>query len=118
MSAPAPPARDALARADATRLRLRIRGAVQGVGFRPFIYWLAEELGLSGWVRNSPSGVTIEVEGARCDVEEFRHRVISDKPPHSVIQTVEASHLDPVGYGVFEIRESDFTGGPSAMVLP
>ena len=100
------------------RVRLTIRGAVQGVGFRPFIYWLAEELGLSGWVRNSPSGVTIEVEGARRDVEEFRHRVVSDKPPHSVIQTIEASHLDPAGYGAFEIRESDLTGAPSAIVLP
>ena len=118
MRTPAPPAREALARADATRLRLRIRGAVQGVGFRPFIYWLAEELGLSGWVRNSPSGVTVEVEGARRDVEEFRQRVVSDKPPHSVIQTVEASHLDPAGYGAFEIRESDLTGAPSAIVLP
>ena len=56
MRTPAPPAREALAGADATRLRLRIRGAVQGVGFRPFIYWLAEELGLSGWVRNLPDG--------------------------------------------------------------
>ncbi len=118
MSTHASPAREELARAAATRLRLRIRGAVQGVGFRPFIYWLAEELGLSGWVRNSPSGVTIEVEGARRDVEEFRHRVVSDKPPHSVIQTVEASHLDPAGYGAFEIRESDLTGAPSAIVLP
>ena len=46
------------------RLRLAIRGAVQGVGFRPFVYRLAAELGLAGWVNNSPQGVFIEAEGA------------------------------------------------------
>src|SRR5438128_2011718 len=46
------------------RLRLRVRGAVQGVGFRPFVYRLATELGLPGWVNNSSQGVLVEVEGA------------------------------------------------------
>src|SRR5688500_11929764 len=115
MSIPAPPA---LPGTDVTRLRLQIRGRVQGVGFRPFIYGLAEELGLSGWVRNSTSGVTLEVEGVLQDVEEFRHRVVSDKPPHSILQTVEASHLAPAGYGAFEIRESDSSSGWPAIILP
>ena len=48
-----------------TRLKLTFRGAVQGVGFRPFIFRLATELGLAGWVNNSPQGVFIEVEGPR-----------------------------------------------------
>ncbi|MGZ8369166.1 MAG: acylphosphatase, partial [Rhodoplanes sp.] len=47
------------------RLRLRVRGAVQGVGFRPFAYGLATRLELSGFVRNGPDGVTLEVEGMR-----------------------------------------------------
>ena len=47
----------------ATRLRVDFRGAVQGVGFRPFLYRLATELDLTGWVRNGPAGVTCEVEG-------------------------------------------------------
>ncbi len=111
MSAPAPPLH-------ATRLRMRIQGAVQGVGFRPFIYSLAHELGLSGWVRNSPSGVTIEVEGAEKEIEDFRHRIVTEKPAHSIIETVEDSHLDPIGDQIFEIRESDLAGAPTAMVLP
>jgi hydrogenase maturation protein HypF len=111
------PVVDALRHGD-IRLRARIRGAVQGVGFRPFIYWLADELGLRGWVRNSPSGVTVEVEGSRAEVETFRRRMASDAPPHSVIHAVEISQLEPVGYLAFEIRESDFHGAPSAIVLP
>ncbi|MEM7570388.1 MAG: acylphosphatase, partial [Pseudomonadota bacterium] len=53
-------------RADITlpqRLRIAVRGTVQGVGFRPFVWTLAQDLGLSGWVRNDESGVTIEIEG-------------------------------------------------------
>jgi acylphosphatase len=49
--------------AERRRLRVEIQGAVQGVGFRPYIYRLATELGLAGWVRNDPQGVFIEVEG-------------------------------------------------------
>ena len=47
-----------------TRLRIRVRGLVQGVGFRPFVYRLAVEQGLSGWVRNDEQGVVMEVQGA------------------------------------------------------
>ena len=53
------------------RARLAIYGAVQGVGFRPFIYRLAKELGLAGWVNNSSQGVIVEVEGGRAGVEKF-----------------------------------------------
>ena len=47
------------------RLNLKIQGLVQGVGFRPFVYQLATELGLTGWVKNTSAGVLIEVEGDR-----------------------------------------------------
>ena len=49
------------------RLRIRVRGTVQGVGFRPFVYRRASELGLAGWVANTAEGVTLEVEGAARD---------------------------------------------------
>ena len=52
------------------RLRLSVRGAVQGVGFRPFVYRLARSLELSGWVQNAPDGVVIEVEGLRDQIIE------------------------------------------------
>jgi hydrogenase maturation protein HypF len=101
-----------------TRLKLAVRGAVQGVGFRPFVYRLATELGLRGWVNNSPQGVFIEVEGVRPKLEEFLFRLEKEKPPRSSIQSLEASWLDAVGYLEFEIRESDTRGSKTALVLP
>jgi hydrogenase maturation protein HypF len=100
------------------RLKIAVRGAVQGVGFRPFVFRLAEELKLTGWVNNSPQGVFIEVEGARATLEKFSFRLETEKPPRSFIQSLEASWLDAVGYEKFEIRASDTTGGKTALVLP
>lgn len=100
------------------RLRLAIRGAVQGVGFRPFIYRLATELNLTGWINNSPQGVTIEVEASPDKLEQFRLRVESEKPPRAFIQSLEASYLDARGFTSFEIRESEQGGKKTAIVLP
>ena len=103
--------------ADAVRVHVAIRGAVQGVGFRPFVYRLAQELGLLGWVNNSAAGVFVEAEGPRPLVRAFVRRLESDKPEISIIQSLEATFLDPVGYAEFEIRES--TGGEKlALVMP
>jgi hydrogenase maturation protein HypF len=102
----------------ATRLKIAVRGAVQGVGFRPFVYRLANELGLTGWVNNSLQGVFLEVEGRRADAEKFLLRLETEKPPRSSIQSLEASWLDPAGYANFEIRESRNDGGRTAIVLP
>ncbi len=101
-----------------SRLRLIVRGAVQGVGFRPFVYRLANELGLSGWVNNSALGVQIEVEGAQAELEKFLLRLESDKPPRCFIQSSEASWLDVVGYDEFEIRASETGGAKTTLVLP
>jgi hydrogenase maturation protein HypF len=100
------------------RLRLVVRGAVQGVGFRPFVYRLANELGLPGWVNNSSQGVFVEVEGARAQLEQFILRLETEKPPRSFIQSCEATWLDAVGYDGFEIRESEMAGDKTALVLP
>jgi hydrogenase maturation protein HypF len=100
------------------RLRIAIRGAVQGVGFRPFVYRLAAELDLPGWVNNSPQGVFIEVEGARPALEQFLLRIEHEKPPRSFIQSLEPVFLDPVGYTTFEIRASEEGGARSALILP
>ncbi|MBN2508512.1 MAG: carbamoyltransferase HypF [Verrucomicrobia bacterium] len=108
---PAPPSNRA-------RLRLAIRGAVQGVGFRPFVHRLATVLGLVGWVNNSSAGVGVEVEGPRAALEAFLLRLGAEKPPHSFIQSLESSWLDPVGHEGFEIRPSDPAGGTTALILP
>ena len=100
------------------RLKLTVRGAVQGVGIRPFVFRLATKLGLTGWVNNSPQGVFIEVEGTRAELEKFLLRLETEKPPRSSIQSLEASWLDAIGYKIFEIRPSETSGDKSALVLP
>ena len=97
---------------------MSVRGAVQGVGFRPFVYRLATELGLSGWIVNSAQGVVIEIEGASDRVLGFTRRLKRDKPARAIIQSCESSHLDAHGYEKFEIRESTDIGGKSALILP
>jgi hydrogenase maturation protein HypF len=105
---------------DVRRLRLRvtIRGAVQGVGFRPFVYRLATGLGLAGWVHNSAQGICLEVEGSRQQLEQFLQSLKRDRPPRSFIQRLEATFLDPAGYTVFEIRCSSAAEEKTALVLP
>jgi len=101
----------------AIRAHVAIRGAVQGVGFRPFVFRLARELELQGWVNNSAAGVFVEVEGADLAVREFLRRLESDKPGIALIQSLEATFLDSAGHVGFEIRAS--TGGEKrALVLP
>src|SRR3972149_626269 len=100
------------------RVNIAIRGAVQGVGFRPFIYRLATEMDLPGWVLNSPQGVFIEAEGEKPILDAFLFRIEKEKPPRSFIQSLEFSFLDPVGFTHFEIRHSNSTGASTALVLP
>jgi len=100
------------------RLRLLIQGHVQGVGFRPFVYRLATELGLTGYVLNSPQGVVVEVEGPSPALQSFQTRLHQDRPPHVVYASIEMVHLPPVGYGSFTIRSSEETGPKQAWILP
>jgi hydrogenase maturation protein HypF len=99
------------------RDRLEIRGAVQGVGFRPFVYRLADELGLAGWVRNAPHGVVIEVEGAAERVRAFRTRMRRERPPLSLIERVAVRRVPSSHATGFEIHVST-QGEPTALVLP
>jgi hydrogenase maturation protein HypF len=100
------------------RLKIALRGAVQGVGFRPFVHRLATELRLAGWVNNSSQGVLIEAEGPRAALEEFLLRLRSDKPPRSFIQSLESWWLDATRYAGFQIRPSQTGGGKSALIMP
>ncbi|WP_017302921.1 carbamoyltransferase HypF [Spirulina subsalsa] len=99
------------------RLKLTIRGLVQGVGFRPFIYRLATELGVRGWVNNSAAGVFVEVEGREVQLKAFLRRLEEEKPGRSRIDELETVTLDPIGYPDFTIRAS-VTGEKTALVLP
>lgn len=100
------------------RLRVVVRGAVQGVGFRPFVFRLAQSLGLSGWVNNSTQGVFLEVEGTPATLREFTLRIERESPPRSFIQSLEMTWLEPLGFEHFEIRGSETGGEQTALVLP
>ncbi len=100
------------------RVKVVIHGAVQGVGFRPFIYRLAMELKLKGWVLNSSQGVFIEAEGTSDILRQFLNRLEKEKPPRSMIQSLESSFLDATGYETFEIRYSRESGAKTAIILP
>ncbi|NWF70540.1 MAG: carbamoyltransferase HypF [Chloroflexi bacterium] len=103
----------------AERLRITIAGAVQGVGFRPFVYRLAVDLGVQGWVSSSPQGVIIEAEASYETLRLFMMRITQERPPLSRIQRLDSSRLEAVGYSGFEIRhDQQNKGHTSALILP
>jgi len=100
------------------RLRITLRGAVQGVGFRPFVYRLATQMGLTGWVLNSSAGLVVEVEGPPDQLHAFAQRLDRERPPASVVSVRESAWLVPEGSTRFEILASDTDSGKSVNVLP
>jgi len=86
------------------RVRVRLGGAVQGVGMRPFVHRLATECGLAGFVRNGPDGVTIEVEGH--DITGFLARLSAETPPLASIDSIGVETLPPTGNPGFAINAS------------
>ncbi len=100
------------------RLRITLRGAVQGVGFRPFVYRLATEMSLTGWVLNSSAGLVVEVEGPAEALSRFEQRLEQERPKASVVTVRESSWLLAEGSTRFEIHASDHDSGKSVNVLP
>ncbi len=90
----------------AVRRRLRVEGIVQGVGFRPHVYRLAQALGLAGFVLNDSSGVLIEVEGPPGAVRRFEERLAREAPPLAVLERVGADAVAPTGEFGFRIAPS------------
>jgi len=101
-----------------TRVQVRIRGVVQGVGFRPFVHNLARRLGLAGYVLNSSAGVVAEVEGASAALDIFLTSVRSEAPPLARIEEILVSELAPLGERDFLIRESQASEGDFVLVSP
>ena len=83
-----------------------IAGTVQGVGLRPFVWRLAKSLRLTGFVRNVPSGVEIEIEGGRAPLREFRYRLQAELPSAAAIESIESEQL-PLR------SDTDFSAMPS-----
>jgi hydrogenase maturation protein HypF len=89
------------------RARISVRGVVQGVGFRPFVYRLAVERHLTGWVKNTSGAVEIEAEGNPEDLQAFLNELQRLAPPAARIEDINVSHSEPAGDAHFEILESE-----------
>jgi len=107
VSASVPPAR-----------RIHVSGIVQGVGFRPFVYGLAQRHALCGWVRNSSAGVDIEVEGPSAALDAFLAALSAEAPPLSRIESVSAQEIPGNGFARFEIRHSHAVEGAYQPISP
>lgn len=101
-----------------SRRRIDVRGIVQGVGFRPFVYRLATKLRISGFVRNTSEGAVIEVEGTDDALEHFLAGIIARPPPLAQIKDVSVSRLLPSGEAGFNIQDSIGEAGRFALVSP
>jgi len=88
---------------------IHIQGIVQGVGFRPFVYSLADRYGLSGWVRNTSRGVEIEVDGDPHSLTSFLTSLREEHPPLAMIESLHSEEKPANGYSSFEILHSDST---------
>jgi len=93
-----------------------LNGIVQGVGFRPFVFKLAEKLKVNGWVNNSSHGVTIHAEGHNLDL--FYDHLINDAPPLAQIVTARSVVIEPKDYKTFEIVESDVEAESDVLISP
>ena len=97
---------------------IRVRGVVQGVGFRPFVYRLAQEHGLAGWVLNGEEGVEIHAEGAEDALLDFTQGLRSQAPAAAVVSEIEVREIEAAGLSDFTIRESERRDRPTVRISP
>jgi len=101
-----------------TRIQAKIVGRVQGVGFRPTVYRYATQYGLTGFVRNEPTGVVLEVEGDAPAVDAFLHQLRLAPPRQAIITGIETHPLPPRGEQQFQVIESEPTGRVAVHISP
>ncbi len=99
-------------------MRVCVRGVVQGVGFRPFVYTTAAALGLSGCVRNDSSGAIIEVEGDTGDIDDFLQRLRDRPPPLAIIESLATEAIPAVGGTGFAITDTSHSGSGRTLASP
>lgn len=97
---------------------LQISGVVQGVGFRPFVYRVAKQHGIAGWVLNGESGVVIHAEASADDLERFTATIASDPPPAAQIADIVVKTAPLQGFSGFSIRQSEKNDSPTVRVSP
>ncbi|HEY1184811.1 MAG TPA: carbamoyltransferase HypF [Bryobacteraceae bacterium] len=100
------------------RRKFQISGIVQGVGFRPWVYQLAQRHRLGGHIFNSTLGVTIEVEGPAEALDAFEAELRSQAPPLAELDQIRVEHLEPIGYQAFTIHDSQDVAGQFVLVPP
>jgi len=99
-------------------LSLHITGIVQGVGFRPFVYNLAVDRGLTGWVLNASDGVYTVIEGDDATVDAFPQAIRDLAPVMAVVEEIVAEPVEPEGFREFSIRASRAEEGAMTLVSP
>ncbi|MGH9397036.1 MAG: carbamoyltransferase HypF [Terriglobia bacterium] len=97
---------------------IRVRGVVQGVGFRPFVFRLARSHTLAGWVLNGEEGVEIHLEGAEGAVQSFVHDLKAQPPPAASVEAIDLQSAELVGFSEFTIRESQKRESPTVRISP
>ena len=102
----------------ASACSIRVRGVVQGVGFRPFVYRLARANTLAGWVLNGEEGVEIYLEGTEPGLQAFVQDLKTHPPPAASIAAIEVHPAAPVGLNEFTIRESQRRERPTVRISP
>ena len=110
--------KDIITSLNPVRCRIRVNGIVQGVGFRPFVYRLANELDLAGSVINSSDGVVIEIEGPKTIIDEFYSRLRTESPVLSQITESSITQIDSVREDNFVIKESKKDSLPTTLISP
>jgi hydrogenase maturation protein HypF len=100
------------------RLVIRVNGIVQGVGFRPFIYRLALEHHIKGFVLNDTEGVTIEAEGLEENLKNFLEKLQKNFPPLAILQEIKVEEKSPKGYKTFSIKKSKTTSKKNTFIPP
>jgi hydrogenase maturation protein HypF len=103
---------------EAQGLRVHITGVVQGVGFRPFVYGLAQRFDLTGWVRNASSGVDIEIDGPAGALDAFTRALADELPPLAHIDRLETAERPANGFTRFDILESQPEAGAFQPISP
>jgi len=89
------------------RAEIGITGIVQGIGFRPFIYNLAQKHLIRGWVLNNEKGVFIDAESEDGNLKRFIQDIPKLAPPLAKIESFDVRYIEPLGYTIFEIRKSE-----------
>src|SRR5579862_519592 len=97
---------------------IRVRGVVQGVGFRPFVYRLAQANTLAGWVLNDEEGIEIHLEGAGPALDKFVQTLVAERPPAASIHAIDVQAAQPAGFRDFTIRDSRAQGRPTTRISP